>query len=471
MTSAPPTPTKRTSPMRVALASFIGTTVEYYDFFIYGTAAALVFPELFFPGVSSSIGILLSFATFGVGFLARPLGGIVFGHFGDRVGRKKMLIYSLVGMGVATMLMGLMPTYAQIGMAAPILLTLLRLCQGFAVGGEWGGATLMAVEHAPTKRKGFFGSFSMMGAPAGTSIATLAFFAVSQLPDEQFLAWGWRLPFLFSAVLIVIGLIIRLSVSESPDFANVKKSSAVVRMPIAEAFRKHWREILLVAGTYLSQGVFSYICMAYLVSYGTTVAGINRTSALAGVFVAGMIAVVLYPLFGSLSDTFGRKTMYLLGAVSMAVVIAPAFALVNTGNPWLFLLAQILVFGVAMAPAAGVTGSLFSMVFDSDVRYSGVSISFTLSHLVGSAWAPTIAAALFTATGTSNAIVTYLLIVSAISIASVLLLPGGWGRDGAARQLAHDQVTSTPHADPTAATTDSTHSGTDTADRLRVLDK
>ncbi|PQP25072.1 MFS transporter [Rhodococcus opacus] len=448
------------------MASFIGTTVEYYDFFIYGTAAALVFPKLFFPDVSSSIGILLSFATFGVGFLARPFGGIVFGHFGDRVGRKQMLVISLVGMGVATMLMGLLPTYAQIGVAAPILLTLLRLVQGFAVGGEWGGATLMAVEHAPQAKKGFFGSFSQMGAPAGTSIATLAFFAVSQLSDEQFLSWGWRLPFLFSAVLIIIGLFIRLSVTESPDFAAVKERAEVVRMPIAEAFRKHWKEILLVAGTYLSQGVFAYICMAYLVSYGTTVAGISRTSALAGVFVAGLVAVVLYPVFGSLSDTFGRKTMYLLGAVLMGAVIAPAFALINTGNPWLFMLAQVMIFGIAMAPAAGVTGSLFTMIFDADVRYSGVSTGYTLSQLCGSAFAPTIAAALYTSTGSSDAIVTYLLIVSAISIISVIFLPGGWGRKGAARHLLQDQATTAP---PTSSATTASALHTK-ADEVRVGD-
>ena len=455
-----------TSPLRVAMASFIGTTVEYYDFFIYGTAAALVFPTLFFPDVSPAIGILLSFATFGVGFLARPLGGIVFGHFGDRVGRKQMLVISLVGMGSATVLMGLLPGYAQIGIAAPILLTLLRLVQGFAVGGEWGGATLMAVEHAPTAKKGFFGSFSQMGAPAGTSVATLAFFAVSQLPDEQFLSWGWRLPFLFSAVLIVIGLFIRLSLAESPDFAEVKAQSAVVRMPIAEAFRKHWKEILLIAGTYLSQGVFAYICMAYLVSYGTTIAGISRTFALAGVFVAGIVAVILYPVFGALSDTFGRKTMYLLGAVAMGVVIAPAFALINTGNPWLFMAAQVLVFGIAMAPAAGVTGSLFTMVFDADVRYSGVSIGYTLSQVVGSAFAPTIATALYASTESSTSIVAYLLVVSAISVVSVILLPGGWGRKGAASQLVRDEAGS---AQPTPAVT--TFSTPDTATDLRVLDK
>ncbi|BCI54421.1 MFS transporter [Mycolicibacterium litorale] len=415
-----------TSPLRVASASFIGTTVEYYDFLIYGTAAALVFPELFFPDVSPATGLLLSFATFGVGFVARPLGGIVFGHFGDRIGRKRMLVYSLLSMGVATVLMGALPTYAQIGVAAPILLTLLRLVQGFAVGGEWGGATLMAVEHAAPDRKGRYGAFPQMGAPAGTATATLAFYLASLLPDEQFLAWGWRIPFVASAVLIVIGLVIRLSLAESPDFAAVRERAAVVRLPIAEAVRRHWRQILLIAGAYLSQGVFAYICVAYLVSYATTVAGIGRTQALLGVCVAAVVAVVMYPVFGALSDVVGRKPVFLAGVVAMGVSVLPVFALINTGEPALFLLALVLVFGLAMAPAAGVTGSLFSLAFDADVRYSGVSLGYTLSAVVGSAFAPTIATALYTATKSSDAIAAYLIVVSVISAVSVGLLPGPW---------------------------------------------
>ncbi|MDO3636237.1 MFS transporter [Mycolicibacterium arseniciresistens] len=422
----------RTSGLRVALASFIGTTVEYYDFLIYGTAAALVFPKLFFPDVSPAMGLLLSFATFGVGFFARPLGGMVFGHFGDRIGRKRMLVYSLLLMGLSTVLMGLLPTYAQIGWAAPVLLTLLRLVQGFAVGGEWGGATLMAVEHAPAARKGLYGAFPQMGAPAGTATATLAFYAVSLLPDDRFLSWGWRIPFLASALLIVIGLVIRLSIAESPDFAAVRERAAVVRMPIVAAFRRHWREILLVAGAYLSQGVFAYICVAYLVSYGTTVAGISRAQALFGVFVAALVAVVLYPLFGALSDRVGRKPVFLTGVVAMGVSVVPVFALIDTGDPGLFLLALVLVFGIAMAPAAGVTGSLFSLVFDADVRYSGVSVGYTLSQVVGSAFAPTIATALYAATGTSDSIAAYLIGVSVISAIAVSLMPGPWRGNPAA---------------------------------------
>ncbi len=430
MSAEAATPTSRVTPRRVAVASFIGTTVEFYDFLIYGTAAALVFPKLFFPTASPASGVLLSFATFGVGFFARPLGGIVFGHFGDRLGRKRMLVYSLVGMGVATVLIGLLPTYAQIGMAAPVLLTLLRLAQGFAMGGEWGGATLMAVEHASADRKGFYGAFPQMGAPAGTATATLAFFAVSRLPEGQLLSWGWRLPFLRSAVLIGLGLAVRRTLTESPDFAAVQARSAVHRMPIAEAFRRHRRQILLVAGAYLSQGVFAYICVAYLVSYGTSVAGIDRTATLFGVSVAAVLAVVMYPLFGSLSDTFGRKPLFLAGVIAMGVSIGPAFALIDTGRPALFLVALVLVFGLAMAPAAGVTGALFAMTFDADVRYSGVSIGYTLSQVLGSAFAPTIAAALYAATESSGSIVAYLIGVSVISAVSVYLLPGGWGRTG-----------------------------------------
>ncbi|KAA0113053.1 MFS transporter [Mycolicibacterium sp. P9-22] len=415
-----------TTPSRAAVASFVGTTVEFYDFLIYGTAAALVFPKLFFPTASPAAGVLLSFATFGVGFVARPLGGIVFGHFGDRVGRKRMLVYSLLLMGGSTVAMGLLPTYATLGVGAPVLLTLLRLLQGFAVGGEWGGATLMAVEHAPAHRKGFYGAFPQMGAPAGTAIATLAFYAVSQLPDHQFLSWGWRIPFLASAILIAIGLVIRLSLTESPDFAAVQARSAVVRLPIAEAFRRHWRQILLVAGAYLSQGVFAYICVAYLVSYGTSVAGIDRGDALFGVFVAAVVAVFSYPLFGALSDRVGRKPVFVGGVVAMGAAVLPTFALINTGRPGPFLVALVLIFGLAMAPAAGVTGSLFSLVFDADVRYSAVSIGYTMSQVIGSAFAPTIAVALYSATGTSDSIAAYLIGVSVVSVAAAALLPGPW---------------------------------------------
>ncbi|MDO9378830.1 MAG: MFS transporter [Nocardioidaceae bacterium] len=422
--SSPPT-----SPIKVATASFIGTTVEYYDFFIYGTAAALVFPALFFPGSSPLVGTLLSFATLGVGFLARPVGGVVFGHYGDRIGRKKMLVISLVMMGTATVLMGLMPTYAQIGLAAPILLTLLRLIQGFAVGGEWGGATLMAVEHAPPGKRGFYGAFPQMGAPAGVGLATIAFYFASKLDPAAFESWGWRIPFLLSAVLVMVGLVIRMTIDESPEFEKVRQGTDErVKLPIAEAFRRHPKEIFLVAGTYLSQGVFAYITMSYLVRYGSEIVGLERPDVLMGVFVASVVAVVLYAVFGALADSWGRKTTYFIGAVAMLVTIAPAFVLINSGSPLLFGLALVLVFGVAMAPAGGVTGSLFSMVFTPEVRYSGASIGYTISQIAGAAFAPLIATALYAANSSSVPVVIYLLVVAAISVVSVVLLPGKIGQ-------------------------------------------
>lgn len=434
------TQVKPASPLKVALASFIGTTVEYYDFFIYGTAAALVFPRLFFPDASPLMGTLLSFATFGVGFLARPLGGVIFGHFGDRIGRKKMLVISLMGMGLATVLMGLLPTYAQIGILAPILLTLLRLFQGVMVGGEWGGAVLMAVEHAPPGKKGFYGSFPQTGAPAGTALATVAFFFVSLLPDEQFYSWGWRLPFLFSIVLIGIGLIIRLSISESPAFTAVQQKQEIVKVPIVEAFRLHWREILLVAGTYLSQGVFAYIAMSYLVNYGTSVSGIERSDALLGIFIAAVISTLLYPLFGALADFWGRKTVYFIGTVTMLLAAWPTFLLINLNTTLGFALGVTLMFGLSMPPAAGVTGSLFSMAFSKEVRYTGVSVGYTLSQIVGPAFAPMIATALYAAYGTSDAVVIYLIIICLISCVSVASLPGGWGPKDAKREHERDRL-------------------------------
>jgi MFS family permease len=285
-----------------------------------------------------------------------------------------------------------------------------------------------------------------MGAPAGTALATVAFLTVAQLPDEQFLSWGWRIPFLLSAALVVVGLFIRLTIGESPEFVAVHEHKEEVKLPIKIAFQKYWRQILLVAGIYFSQGIFAYICISYFVSYATAIVKLDRTYALLGVFVAGIVAVALYGYFGSLSDRIGRKTTYMIGAVAMGVSIWPAVALINTGNPWLFATAIVLVFGVAMAPAGGATGSLFSLMFGAEVRYTGVSVGYTLSQITGSAFAPLIAVALYGTFGNTNALVIYLLAASAVSIVSLLLLPGPWGRKEAARQLNYAKEKSFSHS-------------------------
>jgi MFS transporter, MHS family, shikimate and dehydroshikimate transport protein len=296
---------------KVALASLIGTTIEWYDFFIYGTAAALVFPALFFPEFSETAGTLAAFATFGVGFFARPVGGIVFGHFGDRVGRKTMLVLTLTIMGVATTLIGLLPTYAAIGVAAPLLLVVLRFAQGLGVGGEWGGAVLMAVEHSPAERRGFFGSWPQMGVPAGLILSNLIFLAVATLPEEQFLAWGWRIPFLLSIFLVGVGLFIRLRIMESPAFRRVQESNTEARMPIVDVVRTYSKQVLLAAGAFLVINAYFYILVSYLINYATAEAGMSNSTILTVVLIASVVSFFAMPLFAALSDRSpagGRST-------------------------------------------------------------------------------------------------------------------------------------------------------------------
>ena len=306
---------KRPSHVTVATASLIGTAIEWYDFFLYGTAAALVFNKLFFPKFDPMVGTIAAFATFAIGFLARPFGGMVFGHFGDRIGRKTMLYLTLLIMGLATAVIGVLPTYNDIGVWAPILLVAMRLCQGFGLGGEWGGAVIMAVEHAPDHRRGFYGSWPQLGAPLGLVIATIVFMLFSSMPDADFLSWGWRIPFLFSLVLVAVGLYIRMKLIESPAFQKVKDAKQESRMPIIEAIVNHWKNILLAMGVRFAENGLFYVYSTFSLAYATTQLKMPRITILYGVMIAAAIESLTIPFYGWLSDKVGRRPVYMFGAI------------------------------------------------------------------------------------------------------------------------------------------------------------
>jgi MFS transporter, MHS family, shikimate and dehydroshikimate transport protein len=399
----PPEQSQDTSIWKVAAASFIGTAVEWYDFFLYGTAAALVFNRLFFPSFDPLMGTLAAFATFAVGFIARPLGGVIFGHFGDKLGRKSMLSATLMIMGAATFAIGLLPTYERVGVWAPVLLVVLRVLQGFGLGGEWGGAVLMAVEHAPSNRRGFYGSWPQMGAPAGLLVAN-AVFSIFSRNEEQFLAWGWRVPFLFSAVLIGIGVFIRMSVAESPAFqalkAEEKKKAANAgpKLPALEALRTYPKQILLAMGARFAENGFFYIITTFVLTYGTGQLGLERSTMLQAVLVATAIHLVAIPSFGALSDIFGRRPVYLGGALGCALLAFPFFWLIDTKSTGLIVLAITLGI-IAHAAMYGPQASFFSELFGTRVRYSGASLGYQLASVFAGGLSPLVATALLKESG------------------------------------------------------------------------
>ncbi len=411
------TPLENRSILKVAVASFIGTAIEWYDFFLYGTAAALVFNRLFFPSFDALTGTMAAFATFAVGFVARPLGGVVFGHFGDKLGRKTMLSATLMIMGAATFAVGLLPTYESIGAWAPALLVFLRLLQGFGLGGEWGGAVLMAVEHAPAHRRGFYGSWPQMGAPAGLLVATAVFSAFSRLPEEQFLAWGWRIPFLLSAVLIGIGVFIRISVAESPVFEQRKHEAQQPRIPVLEAVRHYPRQILLAMGARFAENGFFYIITTFVLTYGTERLELPRSTVLNGVLVATAVHLVAIPA----SDALGRRPVYLAGAVACGLLAFPFFWLLDTRETGLIWLAISLGI-VGHAAMYGPQASFFSELFGTRVRYSGASLGYQLASVFAGGLSPVIATALLARFGGQSwPISVYMLGLAAVTIVSVLL--------------------------------------------------
>jgi metabolite-proton symporter len=419
--------TPRKPIIKVVAASLIGTTIEWYDFFLYGSAAALVFNKLFFPNVDPLTGTLLAFTTYAIGFLARPLGGVVFGHFGDKIGRKKLLVLALVLMGGATFAMGLLPTYASIGIAAPLLLTLLRLVQGFALGGEWGGAVLIVSEHGDAKRRGFWASWPQAGVPLGNLLATavLAVLAAVQT-DEAFLSWGWRVPFLLSGLLVGVGLWIRLTVSESPIFLEAQRKAELNKKPVAEKapivtlLRLHWREVLIAMGSRMGENVSYYVITAFILVYITGPLGLSKSYGLNAVLIASVIHFVSIPLWGALSDRVGRRGVYLFGAVGVGVWIFVFFTLLDTKSFGAILLATtvgLVLHGAMYGPQA----AFFSELFGTNVRYSGASVGYQLASIVAGALAPLIATALLKEFGSTVPVALYVGFACLLSVIAVVV--------------------------------------------------
>jgi metabolite-proton symporter len=402
----------------VAAASLIGTTIEWYDFFLYNTAAALVFNKLFFPTFDPFVGTLLAFSTYAVGFAARPIGGIVIGHYGDKVGRKSMLVLTLIMMGLATACIGLLPTYTSIGVWAPIVLVLLRVVQGFGVGGQWGGAVLMAVEHAPEGKRGFYGSWPQIGVPAGLLMSTIVFSMFSKLPAEQFMSWGWRVPFILSLVLVGVGLLIRLKILETPSFTKIKETKAVSRQPIFEVLQKYPKQVLQAAGMRCAENGAFYIYSAFMLVYATQHVHISRDVPLNGIMIASALEFFFVPFYGWLTDRIGRRPVYMFGAVMTAVLAFPLFWLFDTGSTPLIWLALLLVFLCSHAPMYAPQGAFFSELFGTSVRYSGASLGAQLSAAVAGGFSPLIATALLPKYG-PNAIALYIVFMALITIVSV----------------------------------------------------
>ncbi|MGO2140440.1 MAG: MFS transporter [Leucobacter sp.] len=430
MSSPTAAPTSQRELRRVAAATVIGTTIEWYDFFLYASAAGLVFAELFFKPAGPQFATILSFATVGVSFLFRPLGAFLAGHYGDKIGRKAMLVVTLILMGVATTLIGVLPTYAQAGMLAPVLLVLLRVLQGLSTGGEWGGAVLMAVEHSPEGKRGRMGAFPQIGVPIGLLLASgvLALMTGVISPGDAFLEWGWRVPFLLSFVLIVVGIVVRRSVEESPVFTEISERKEQSKVPVVELFKKHWLLVLLAALTFAGNNAAGYMTTGgYIQNYATTPiedgghVGMNRTHVLLAVAAASVVWLIVTFLAGVISDKIGRKNTYIAGWIAFLAVIFVLFPLVNTGNVWLLFLGLSL-FAIGNGLTYGPQAAYFTELFPASIRFSGVSITYAIGAILGGAFAPMISSALVAATGTATSVAFYIAGVMVIAFIATLLL-------------------------------------------------
>ncbi|WP_190264662.1 MFS transporter [Glutamicibacter nicotianae] len=430
---------------RVAFATVIGTTVEWYDFFIYATAAGLVFSQLFFEPAGQDIALLISFASVGLSFLFRPLGAFLAGHFGDKIGRRAMLVLTLALMGASTTLIGVLPTFETAGLWAPVLLLLLRILQGISAGGEWGGAVLMAVEHAPVDGRGRAGSYPQVGVPLGMLLAsgTMALMTGVISPGEQFLEWGWRIPFLVSIVLIAVGYFVRRSVDESPVFEEINEQKAQTAVPILVLFKKHWPLVIIAALVFAGNNAAGYMTTGGFFQAYTTdpegPVGLERTDVLIAVAFGAAVWLVMTLVAGFLADKIGRKRTYQLGFIILAASLFPVFALVNSGSLALLYVAFGL-FSIGLGLTYGPQAALYSELFPASVRFSGVSISYAIGAIVGGAFAPTIAQALVQATGGTTAVAVYLLVVVALSFTAVSMIRDRSGIDLSFRNQAAQEV-------------------------------
>jgi MFS family permease len=417
-TPAAPAEAKRQG-RRATIGSYLGTTVEYYDFLLYGTASALVFPAVFFADIPPAAGVVLSYLTLAAGYVARPVGGILFGHFGDKYGRKQMLVVTMLIMGVASMAIGLVPGSAQIGVAAPVILVSLRVIQGIAVGGELAGASLMAMEHGTVARRGFIGSIVASGGPSGAVLATLMFGLVSLLPGDQLLAWGWRIPFLLSAVLVVIGLVLRVGVTESPEFlASEAGAHKRTRVPIVDTLASNWRSVVVcivaALAPFFVQSLMATFALTYAVQSGTP-----QSLVLWIVTLANFVNIFTLMFYARLSDTFGRRRIMLIGYLLTAVSIWGVFALLSSSVGWLVLVAYLISNPISQAFMYGPLSAFMAEMFPTRNRYTGMSLSFQLATTIASGFAPLVAAALLTAAGSTVPITA---LVSALCVAGALSL-------------------------------------------------
>lgn len=408
---------------KVAIASFIGTTIEWYDFYLYGTAAALVFPALFFPTFDPLYGTIAAFTTYAAGFIARPLGSAVFGHFGDKIGRKSMLMVSLIVMGIATFLMGLLPNYQSIGIYAPLLLSLLRLIQGFAVGGEWGAAVVMAVEHAPPGKRGLYGSFPQIGVPAGLLLSTLAFsLASNNMSNETFLAWGWRIPFLLSAVLVLIGLYVRMKLSESPVFLEeVIAKEQQEKMPVLTVLREQKKPLLLTIGMKLLQNAVFYIYTVFVLSYITGTLKMDRSVGLNAVMISSVVGFVTLPFWAYLSDKIGRKPVYLFGTIASTLFVFPFFWMADTRSVLWITVGVVIGLNILHDAVYGPQAVYYSELFGTKIRLSGASIGYQIGAILAGGFSPIIATALLAGFGGKSwPIGLYLSVLGVLSIIATL---------------------------------------------------